>query len=192
MRRSLQYHKRYYAEGQESTNTKTQEEVAKLEEGRGEQDKECGNAEGGKQHGSVLSVSKKDLFLYSCVSSHQENFLLTLYILQMAYNLSGTNHHSPSRTMPLACIYLPACFLKGPLTTVSPNSCHNCRTLLCLKTLGDIFRKIRLLYWPLETLAEPTLITLLYVKNDCSICLPPPPANSQAFLMYLCHLHCHF
>lgn len=28
----MQYHKRYYAEGQESTNTKTQEEVAKLEE----------------------------------------------------------------------------------------------------------------------------------------------------------------
>lgn len=39
MRRSLQYHKRYYAEGQESTTTKNQEEVAKLEEGRGEQDK---------------------------------------------------------------------------------------------------------------------------------------------------------
>lgn len=111
-------------------------------------------------------------FLYSCVSSNQENFLLTLCILQMLQNLSGTNHHSPSKTMPLACIYLPACFLKGPLTTASPNSCHNCRTHLCLKTLGDIFRKIRLRYWPLEILAEPTLITLLYVKNDYSVCFP--------------------
>lgn len=120
----------------------------------------------------LASQRKICFFLYSCVSSNQENFLLALRILQILQNLSGTNHHSPSKTMPLACIYLPACFLKGPLTTASPNSCHNCRTHLCLKTLKDIFRKIRLRYWPLEILAEPTLITLLYVKNDYSACFP--------------------
>ena len=122
-----------------------------LKKGEDSKTNECGNTERKKQHGSTLSILKKDLFLslQLCQLEPRELFSCTPYFTD---GVEPVWYQPPFPIQDhVTGMHLSAgMFSQGPITTVSSNPYHHCRTHLCLKALRDIFRKSRLCHCPLE------------------------------------------